>query len=200
MKQQINLYQHLPIQSKYRLSLKMILIAYGVFLSLLFGDYSFSVWHKHKQILELADLNAQLNQERIRFADINAQYPLVNSKDLDNSIKKLNEQLIFRIKLYAMLSRNMGFSGYLIKMGNAILPRVWLTEIFISEIDQNINIKGNALHATEIQNFLENVENEKVFAGLTLSLQELSQFKANNQESMDYYAFFAINNNLMKIT
>ena len=106
-------------------------------------------------------------------------------------MEHLNEELTTRIKLLGAFANNTGFSVYLLALSQAIDPDVWLTTINISLTDQTMQIKGNALKAIAVQQFLNQLAHQAVFAGTRFSLEKLIKIASADKKTNEYISFSA---------
>ncbi len=175
MLQQVNLYKLLPIQSRFHLTQKVILLTYGIFLSLLLLIYGFGWWQKKQAIHEDMQLNNQVNALQQRLASLTKQYPITDALALDNILQQLKHQYSVKIKLLNLLTVNTKFSTYLLGLANVDMPGVWLTEILFNNMDQRIDLKGFALQAALVEKMLVQLSTQAAFSNLRFEIQNMTE-------------------------
>src|SRR5688572_17093895 len=103
MQQEINLYLWLPQQKKSFLTLKFITVSYSLFILLLALNFCMGLWEKHKEVVMAAALTQELNAVQKRMAEIHTQYPMLDPKDMENSLKKLQQELEDKNNIFNLL-------------------------------------------------------------------------------------------------
>lgn len=188
MRQQINLYQHLKQTPTFFLTPKVILVFYAIFILFLFTGTTFDLVKNNTLKNDVNILSKELEKQKDYLAKIKSQYPSVNFSDLENSMKRLKEELSIRGEVAAILAHQTRFSEYLTALGNASVRGVWLTEFSITKSGQKIFMKGYALTPSYLQSFLERLRKQSLFKTLDFSLQEISQ-KHENVKIQPYIEF-----------
>ncbi len=187
MQQQVNFYLLLPQQNKHHVSLQKMMFAYGVFIFLLFVLTLWDIGQNYKKSKQLTIFKNELATEKKQVATLTAQYPMLNPKDLEASMQNLQRELEMKNKMVALLSQRSGFSMYLSNIAKASVRGAWLTDISISMQDMQIGLKGQALQATSVHQFLNQLVHQSEFVNMPLELRELiSTGSANNS----YLGFF----------
>ncbi len=186
MQQSINLYALLPRHAKFALTYDQMISIYCVFIAFLLMASLSTLWQQHEKKIQLTTKTIELEQTQQQFADLLSRYPTLNPSDLDVSLKSLEQGLAIKTKMVALLSQSQGFSDYLTALGKAIVPGVWLTEINVSGV--TIVIKGNALRSSAVQEFIQQMKTQPIFAGIPITLQDLSEIndKATGNEILTF--------------
>lgn len=183
MRQQVNLYILLPKERKWRFTKETLIVCYAVFVFLLLFNVAFKLWNRHSL---QRDLNqAIVTQTRLtdQLNSLAKQEPLIDLNDLTGSVKKIVNDINANQKLSQVLSYNVSFSSYLSALTTAIVPDVWLTEIQFNASDQLIILRGSALRAASIQQFLERLSRQPVFSKLQFNMEDLTETVVENQQN-----------------
>jgi Tfp pilus assembly protein PilN len=158
--QQVNLYKLLPKLERSPLTDTMLLLLYSVFFFVLLLDYFYGLNVARQQNKQVTFLNMQVNTAQNKLIETANQYPKVSLQAVWNNV-----------------SCNTHFSAYLEALAKASIPSVWLTEISISENGQYVSLKGRALKAVYVQEFLDHLKSQAIFSTIPFELQELSDKK-----------------------
>ncbi|GEM_PF-4486267 len=191
MKQEINLFKHLPHAPTVWLTKEKIILFYAGFFLILLLNLAQSLWTRHQAVKQFDVQNQLLVQQKNYLNDLLKKYPVFNPKDLEASVQQLQQQLNIQLKLSRMVNQGKLFSDYLKAFGETILPGMWLTEMIISNPDQNIMMKGYSIQPVIIQKFLDNLSKQPVFQGVLLGVQELSQTTPADKNVYGYLNFVA---------
>lgn len=175
-KQEINLYSVFegPVAEATLITWRQMWIA-NVICVIYFILLSFySTWELERITVAKNKLTKQVDEAQQLFYKIKSTYPSVFfSRDVSQSLQKLSEDMRTREKILAKIANRGLFSDQLIAFSNAIIPNVWLTEIMISNGGDQINLKGNSLSNTEMQQFLTHLTTAKIFAHYALAVKNL---------------------------
>ncbi|GEM_PF-5653704 len=173
--QQINLYNFLPQPIRSSISFKILVILYAVPL-IFFGIlYAYGVHAKE--------------QEESKYQIVSAKLVEVQ-KHLDAAKLKYANPLGAGITGSKCQVR---FSLFMEALAKAAPPGVWLTQINISQSGNKMDLRGHALLSGQVQQFLDNLKQQKVFAKHIFELQELSELHAVSlqpeQPATSYFNF-----------
>lgn len=186
MQQKINLYTLLPRIKKSFLNLKVMAVSYGIFLLVLVLNFCFESWTQHKQVVVGRQLQMQLNNVQSRLAEIKVHYPMLDPNDMENSVKKLQQEFNEKNSVFGMLVQNKNFSTYLVGIAKAAADGVWLVDIQAAMNEQNIALHGYASSASAIQDFLSNLQQQKEFSGIFFQLQEVVNTDLNKEKLLSF--------------
>jgi len=175
MRQQINLYAVLPQENKISLTLfKMGVFYSGFFLLLIvisFYQYAYQRYLVHRFTVN----QQQLTHLELQIKAIGKQYPSFNSQNPQQFLQALQQALQMKEQLFNLFKQQGYFSSYLKSVAETAPADLWLTEIGFYSLNHRISLKGYALHAEAIQQFIAALENQPVFSNTKLELQNVSQ-------------------------
>lgn len=175
MLQEINLYPLLPHKQKAFLTLKRMAVSYSIFLGLLICSFAFQLWGKHNQVLAKDELNRQLAKVHQRTAEIKNQYPMLDPNDMENSVKKLQQELEEKSNIIDLLSHKQNFSSYLLGVAKAAVQGMWLVNIQIAFSDDKVSLDGYASQSSAVQDFMNSLAVQQEFSGIHFQLQEVAK-------------------------
>jgi len=187
MRQQINLYALLPGQNKFQISLEKLIVGYCIFVFFLIVMTLFDFHAEHKKSVQLNILQTQLAKEKKQINTLIAQYPMLNSKDFEMSMQKLQQELDIKYKMVNLLAQGNGFSLALKDLAIAAVPGAWLTQIVISTKEMQIELKGQALQPTPVHEFLNKLVQQPAFVNTPLELRELVNANTGNNSYLSFY-------------
>jgi Tfp pilus assembly protein PilN len=180
MQQQINLYKFLPKKSKSYFTLEKIFLLYGIFILLLVIFFGNALWQKHKLTKEYEQDNLLFVKAQQKFLSLIKQYPSIDVSNIKASGESLRTQLSNELKIINLLKQSSKFSVYMEGLAEAIVPNVWLTEIYFSVKEPHIVLKGNAIEPLSAQNFLDQLLHQSAFTGLPFKIADLTQVSTEN--------------------
>lgn len=196
MMQQVNFYSLLPKPAKYQLTPTLAIQAVAGFAILLVVFYLFNLLIYFWQTHTLTQLQKQQKQMQQQLIEVTKDYEL-NSKT--KPILWQNQQLSAEIKVKQATLEKLqqmapmgptGYTSYLLAFANAIVPGVWLTDIYIDHKNQIIELSGKANANAAIMQFIQNLDKETILNGRTFSAFHLENvanhtgqinFKLNNK-------------------
>lgn len=173
--QEINLYQFLPQKTGFELTPKAVLVSYGAFLAFLLILHLGSLLHNHKLVNQLDQLNKDIALQQNQLMTLIQKYPIYDMEELRKSINQLQDEFSNKEQILDLLSPNANFSSYLIGLGNAIVPGVWLTEIIFDRGQNKIQLKGYTLQPTLLEQFYRKLESQANFSDLRFKVNEIKQ-------------------------
>lgn len=188
MPQQINLYQFLPKMAKPKLNLQIMLFICGIFFLFLMIPFFMHLWEKHNKLKYLNQLSLKTQTEQVRLAEFVKKYSIANPKDLETSVKYLQQELQANKKILNALLVENKFSAYLKAFSESITPDVWLTQMIFVEGGEQISVRGNALLAASVQQFLNRLQSNIVFTNKPLEIKELQKM-ASQDKTKQYFNF-----------
>jgi Tfp pilus assembly protein PilN len=173
MLQAVNFYPLLPKRSGFFLTKNFVIFSYTAFFIVLLGIYGIALWNQHKLAheLKLRDADLQVIQEKLSV--LTAKYPVSDINILNKSIHDLHTQYENRMSAINLLSPNAHYAAYLSGIAHAIVTDVWLTEISFVREGNTISLKGHALQSSALEQFISQLTQEPVFAGMIFELKEL---------------------------
>jgi hypothetical protein len=177
MLQQINLFQVLPQPKKSLLTLRRLSLWYGIFTAMLALNFIFELWDEHKLAKTNVALNAQMDQIQQHLTSIKAQYPMIDTTDIQASVKKLETEFNEKNQVVALLSKTANFSTYLTGLAKSTVSDLWLTKIHITVSEHDIILVGLALNTPAVQNFMNALAHQKEFKSFNFQLQALAEVK-----------------------
>lgn len=195
MQQEINLFSLLPKEKKSFLTLKLITITYSAFVLILFLNFCSGWWEKHQQRIMADQLNVELNQVQKKLAVMHEQYPMLDSKDMENSLRKLQQELEEKNNIFNLLAKDRRFSNYLLGFAKAATPDLWLVDIEVNLNDKKTLLKGYATKANAIQQFINNITHQSEFSGLNFQVQEVAKVVLNKETLLSFIISTNVNSN-----
>lgn len=186
MLQEINLYLLLPQQKKSYLTLRLMAVSYSIFIFLLAVNFCFELWGKHQTVIAANALNVEANNIQTKLAEIHSQYPMLDPKDMDNSLKMLQQELEEKNNVFNLLSLNRNFSTYLVGIAKAAVSDLWLTDIQVEMKDKDLLLKGYASQSSAIQLFINNLAHQKEFSGLNFQLQDVHKVEVKKEALLNF--------------
>ncbi len=175
MQQEINLYLLLPAQKKSVLTFQRMVLAYGIFFVLLVLHFIGDLWEEHKERIQVDNTTLALSQVERSLDQIHAQYPMLDLKDMESSLKILQGELEQKNSVFNLLSQNQNFSTYLLGVARAAVPNLWLLDIQVEMGPRDLTLKGYALDSNAIQQFMNQLTLQKEFSGLNFQLREVNK-------------------------
>jgi hypothetical protein len=138
-------------------------------------------------------LLAIFNQKTIQFAQtqgyfkkITTDYPSIDPNDLKNSLLHLQQELSVQTSAVNLIMINLHFSSYLTGLAQSIVPGVWLTHFNFSATDHPVTLEGYALQPLLVQQFLDKLQHNAIFSGMSFELGELSQKPIENTKAISF--------------
>lgn len=186
MQQEINLCLLLPEQKKSFLKVKFFASVYAIFLGLLIVQVFFEYWGKHREMVALESLNQELTQVDRKLALMHERYPMLDAKDLESSLKKLQAELREENRLFSLLAANRNFSNYLLGLAKTAVPELWLVNIQMSMLKQNLTLEGYAMQTKAIEAFMNHLKAQKEFAGQHFELREMRQAELEHEAVLHF--------------
>ncbi len=155
-------------------------IACVIFFILLSLANYFSAYRLNHHKLQLAAQAETLQQQ---FYKIKNTYPSIFfSRDVEESIHKLGQEMIAREKILQKIANHGLFSNSLVALSTIIPTNVWLTMISIDKSGDEITLKGNSNDSTSLQSFLSALNNAPIFSNYALSVNNIDDNKATPQK------------------
>lgn len=180
LRQEINLYRQFltPVTDASYLTWKRYWIFNGIVTILLIFVYISSSISDASDRRKLLSLQTNLTTYQAKFNQIKSKMPqLFFSENINESVKNLKKEMETQNKIISILSVHAPFSEDLYALSRTITPKVWLSTIIIEKNGSEIILKGNSIGIDNLNNFIENLSNEKKFDGYEIQLQE-----AKNQD------------------
>ncbi len=186
MQQEINLYLLLPAEKKMFLSLRRMMIIYGLLLGLVILHFFGELWSTHKEVAHIHQLQQELTQVKNNLAKIQEQYPILDTKDMENSLKKLQAEIEEKNQLLDLLAKNRNFSTYLLGVAKAAVPDLWLVDIEAALENKVLILKGYALQSQAIQQFMKQLASQKELADFHFQLQEVNKTELQKETLLNF--------------
>jgi|GEM_PF-4218522 len=186
MQQEINLYPLLPQRQKSFLTLRLLIMAYSSLLVLLFIQCCFEYWGMRQQKVIITNLVQERNQIQQRKEAIHAEYPMLDPKDMENSLKKLQQGLTEKNTVFNLLTQDKKFSNYLMGVAKAAVNDLWLNGLRVDIGDRNLVLKGVATKAEAIQMFINKLGLQTEFAELNFQLQDVHKVEIKKEVLLNF--------------
>ena len=177
MQQQINLYSYLPQKERSLLTPTIVSGSYGGFCLLLLIFYLTTGWQKHQLNSEINKLMLSIATEQQQLTTLTQRYPETDPEIIKKSIATLQQTYQTKSKEMDQLSFNSYYSQYLLALGNAIVPGVWLTEIEFDRGDDRIILQGYLLQPILLESFYKELIKQPIFSNLVFKVDEIQQTK-----------------------
>jgi Tfp pilus assembly protein PilN len=180
LRQNINLYHQFstPSGEISYLTWKRYWLLNAAFAACLFIIYFFSLFDNFSEQKQLTILQKDLASNELTFNQMKSKLPAqFFSGNIDDAVKNLKKELNARHKIIAILSDRIPFSEDLYALSRTITPKVWLTGIFIDDSGNEITLKGESIGIENLNNFMANLSNEKIFDNYGTELRD-----ANNKD------------------
>jgi Tfp pilus assembly protein PilN len=161
MQQQINLFKFVKMPVKSALDARFILELFAGFLAILTVILVVTLIQEARLANDEATSKAALDAKRKELVALAGLYPQTT----------IPAQIIDATRLPMC---NIKFSTYLQGFAEADVTGVWLTEISITKSGQEISLKGHALRTLQVQQFLLQLKQLKLFANLTFDILQLN--------------------------
>lgn len=122
---------------------------------------------------------SQLKSTRAQLAKVTAEYtPREKTKNLDEEVRRMEAELKSQQQAYDIVQRggignSKGYSEYLRAFARQIVNGVWLTDFTLSSAGNNIELKGKALQAELVPQYLARLKQEAVLKGKSFASLEL---------------------------
>lgn len=175
MSQQINLFTLLPKRLRFELTRELVITSYIVFTMILLLIYFIQIVIEFNLSRELNLISSQTVVIQKQFDDLNTKYPINDVPTLTKLLDSLETQLEHKLNAINMLLPNAVFSSYLLALANTDVPGVWLTEIKINNVTQQVDLNGLAVQSESVEQFLSQISMQPVFKNkMTFQLAKLS--------------------------
>jgi hypothetical protein len=175
MQQNINLYQLLPKKVKSRFTWNTLGFVYGAFIFLLMIQFVHALLEEHRLTKEYGKAIISLDYTKQRFQKLIAQYPSIDTKNIQTIADSMRAELNNELKIIQLLTGSSKFSFYLQGLSEATVPNVWLTDILFATKEPYIVLQGNALQALFAQQYLDQLMQQSIFNALPFRINELKE-------------------------
>jgi hypothetical protein len=169
MRQQINLYQ--PTFRK-RDVFSAGAVAAGV--TLVIAGLAAFTWNEHRQVA-----NLEARADSLRVAQAQRQAALLSegpvnaaetAEQLEERVKRLKAEVVERHRAVQMLrsgaaGRNTGFAQRLDALARRHVDGLWLDQIIFSGTDGTMSLRGTALGADVVAEYLRNLATDSALSG-----------------------------------
>lgn len=173
--QVINLYDAIPKPSGWDLTLRQVIFSYSLFTLLLLTFTFVILWQKHKLTAQFDHLNVEASHNQQQLNLLLQEYPINDLNELKKTIGLLQKEYEDKKMVIDLLSHNANFSSYLLALGYAIVPGVWLTQISFDRGEDKILLRGYALEAALLEQFYSRLQNQPSFSSLKFEINEIKQ-------------------------
>jgi len=154
---------------------------------LLMLDYSYELWQKQRQLSTINALNLSVAQAKKKLAEMT--HLGSENAGLEETIKKMRQQVNTNGVVMTTLLIQNGFSNYLSGLANAMPAGVWLTHIDMTKSGEKIELTGSSLQASTIQVFVQQLGKQPEFSGKKFKIIELTQITPQKNEQSPYFNF-----------
>jgi hypothetical protein len=161
MQQEINLFKFVKLPIKSVLDAEVFGILFGGFFGFLMLVFLITLFHQARLSSTAEVAKNNLEAKRRELVALAGRYPEsgIPSQILDST----------RLPMC-----NTKFSSFLESFSQAVIPGIWLTEITIAQSGHEISLKGHALRALEVQQFLLQLKQQSLFANLAFDILQLN--------------------------
>lgn len=181
--QQVNLYNFFaaPPTAPTLLTWKRFWLINLIFTALMFLTLLYSLENIHLLRQEKNAMQKRVDVLQKKFYAIKSTYPaFFFMQNAHESIKQLETELLRQEKILETFTNRIYFSQALLAFAKDIATNVWLTEISLQKNNQ-IEIKGQSLKLTSLQQFLLNLAQEVIFANYGITLKEIINSGKDNE-------------------
>lgn len=175
MLQEINLYNQLPQKKEFFLTFKNTILLYGAFIGLLLLLHLIHLWNENSLNTELSMLNNELLLTKQQLIGLTKEYPIIDMNLLKKDILRIENDYRDKAKELELLSPYANFSDYLIALGDAIVPGVWLTEIRFNRKSPHLELKGYTVRPFLLENFFVRLTSLPSYSHLKFKVNEIKQ-------------------------
>ncbi|MBV8802167.1 MAG: PilN domain-containing protein [Gammaproteobacteria bacterium] len=179
MQQDINLYKLLPKKQKPLFTWGRLGFIYIFFVFLIFLQFIFAILEKNHLVKEHQQAESKLENTKQQFHKLIAQYPSINTKNIQTIANSMREELKNELKIIQLLMQSSTFSAYFQGLAAAAVPNVWLTTISFAAKEPHIVLQGNALEALSAQQYLDQLARQSIFINLPFKINDLTQTTLN---------------------
>ncbi|MES2218511.1 MAG: PilN domain-containing protein [Pseudomonadota bacterium] len=157
--QQINLFKFVKLPIKSVIDGKLLLSLYGIFFGFLMLVFLISIFQNHRLRVAETNLKDSVEAKRKELVSLATLYPT-----------SIPTQILDATRLPLC---NIKFSNYLASFSQAYVSGIWLTNISISKNGEEISLKGHALRALEVHQFLLQLKQQNLFANLSFDILQM---------------------------
>lgn len=179
MQQDINLYKLLPKKQKTLFTWGRLGLFYIFFIFCIFLQFVYALLENHHLSKEFQEADISLNNTKQHFQQLIAQYPSIDTKNIQTVADSLRAELNNELKIVQLLNQSSKFSTYMQGLAEAAVPNVWLTTITFAAKEPHIILQGNALEALSAQQYLDQLMHQSVFNTLPFKINDLTQATIN---------------------
>lgn len=183
MRQQINLYQAVLIDTPEPLRLRQVGLILALFLALLAVLTLFSFWQMRDVSQQLVSLAEQQREKAELVATLERQYPeRQKSVLLDTEIARSRDLLAGQKKLLGYFSvREEGNNDRILEILDGLARNrqkgLWLQRIRLTANGRNIALAGSALRPEQVPLYLQSLGEKGVLHGQVFSRLQLSRLQ-----------------------
>lgn len=176
MQQQINLFQPIFRKERKILSFVALVEMCAIMVMALGGIYGYGLWSNSGLNREIGNLK-KLHDERIRMLERVSRRAAEHQEtaDTQSQIKRLEAELAAENYVVSLLGKDkfagaLGFSGYLEIFSRRVVQGMWLSRFSVSDGGEHMLIKGGALSADLLPQFLQGLSDEPSLAGMEFTV------------------------------
>ncbi|MDR3492177.1 MAG: PilN domain-containing protein [Gammaproteobacteria bacterium] len=168
--QQINLYKFFTHPVRSSISFNVLIALYSILIVFLFVLYEYGAIQKNYEEKDYQTISAKLKESQ---------------QKLDAANKKINNPVVLKELKSKCETR---FSVYMEALAKAAPAGVWLTNISITNKGNLVDLRGHSMLAAQVNEFIANLKQQKIFTKYTFELQELNEFSGAEGTS-NYFNF-----------
>lgn len=187
MNQQVNLYQPIFRRQK-RVFSALALVQVTLVVVLAFAAvYAYGAWRVHVLAADLVEQEARRDAALARLAELDKRLPpLQGSRLLEAEVARLESALEAKRRVAAALDSGAGpgargFSAHLEGLARQHIQGIWLTGVEIGEAGALLGLKGGALQAELVPEYVQRLAREPVFQGLRFRILRLGRPEADSE-------------------
>ena len=141
-------------------------------------------------------LQTRVDALQKEFFSLKEHYPqLFFSKNVNETISKLKEDLQAQNKALNSLITDADFAKLLASFSELIVPDVWLTDITIDGSGSKITISGAATNIANIQSFIKNIQSAKRLSGYNIATNNILEPGKNKKNTKFLFELTLLKNN-----
>jgi Tfp pilus assembly protein PilN len=193
--QQVNLYRPAFRKQKRRFSATAMLQAAALALAGIGALYGYSYWQVRQLRAEVLRTDQQFAGLQKRLEEITRQFgERVQSKDLQNRVQRLQEQLAEKQRLQQLLQtaqfNTQGFADYFAAFARQHLPGVWITGLEITGAAEQLILTGRSTDPELVPRYLQRLSAESRLRGIEFRSFQMTRGAADAKDAPAAYVEF----------
>jgi len=193
MQQQINLFQPIFRKERKILSFGALIQISGIVMFALAVLYGYGLWNNNRASKQLSALKTQ-HDERIAMLERVSREASKHAGDVnvDEEVARLEAELAAQRYVVTLLNKGRvgtektvnsggqtGFSQYLEIFSRRVVKGMWISQFSVYDGGENMLIKGGALSAALLPEFLTGLSEEPLLVGMEFSILQMSRDEAH---------------------